>query len=111
MKKKKTEKTRKKKKTKDGEDRMVLQSSISLLRQDMFHERAWIRSDIFAVAIKCVVETRDANHSRELQNKLHEVYGNIVWGVREVKAGEHSASSLDFNACRCDSDVSGRIGY
>lgn len=64
----------------------------------MFHERAWIRSDIYAVAIKCVVETRDADHSRELQDKLLEAYEHIVWGVRHIKAGERALSSMDFNA-------------
>ena len=64
----------------------------------MFHERAWIRSDIFAVAIKCVVETRDADHAMELQDKLLQIYGSIVWGVRRIKFGDKLVSTVDFNS-------------
>lgn len=51
-------------------------------RQDIFHERAWIKSDIYAVAIKCVVETRDSPHAQELKDELFARYENVVWGVR-----------------------------
>ena len=51
----------------------------------MFHERAWIRSDVFAIAVKCVVETRDAEHSKQLEEKLLATYDHVVWGVRPVK--------------------------
>ncbi len=50
--------------------------------QDIFHERAWIKSDIYAVAIKCVVETRDTAHALELKQELFARYENVIWGAR-----------------------------
>jgi len=50
--------------------------------KDIFHERAWIKSDIYAVAIKCVVETRDSAHAKELKDELSSRYDNVVWGAR-----------------------------
>jgi len=77
---------------------LVAELGVSI--KGMFHERAWIRSDIFAVAIKCVVETRDADHAMELQDKLLQIYGSIVWGVRRIKFGDKLVSTVDFNSNR-----------
>ncbi|XP_065183163.1 L-threonine ammonia-lyase-like [Sycon ciliatum] len=46
--------------------------------KDIFHERAWVRSDIFNVDIKCVCETRDFAHSNELRLALEKSYPNRV---------------------------------
>ncbi|KAK7468186.1 hypothetical protein BaRGS_00036599 [Batillaria attramentaria] len=48
--------------------------------KDILHERAWLKSDVFSVQVKCVVETRDMEHSKELERKLREVYSQVVWG-------------------------------
>ncbi|XP_060077252.1 L-threonine ammonia-lyase-like [Ylistrum balloti] len=58
--------------------RTISKMGISL--KDMYHERAWIKSDIFSVQVKCVVETRDAEQSKELENVLREKYDHVVWG-------------------------------
>ncbi|XP_052225619.1 L-threonine ammonia-lyase-like isoform X2 [Dreissena polymorpha] len=47
--------------------------------KDIFHERAWIKSDIFAVQVKVVCETRDAEHSEELHQALKERYNHLNW--------------------------------
>jgi len=52
--------------------------------KDIFHERAWIKSDIYAVAIKCVVETRDSAHAKELKDALFDRYENCFWGARSA---------------------------
>ncbi|XP_061167480.1 L-threonine ammonia-lyase-like [Saccostrea echinata] len=46
---------------------------------DIFHERAWLKSDVFSVQVKCVVETRDTAHSEELKAALEEKYKNVEW--------------------------------
>ncbi|XP_069128311.1 L-threonine ammonia-lyase-like isoform X2 [Argopecten irradians] len=58
--------------------RTISKMGISL--KDMYHERAWIKSDIFSVQVKCVVETRDAEQSKELEQVLREKYDHVVWG-------------------------------
>ena len=47
----------------------------------MFHERAWIRSDVYAIIVKCVVECRDAAHSKELEDTLRASYDFFIWGT------------------------------
>ncbi|XP_064626321.1 L-threonine ammonia-lyase-like [Lineus longissimus] len=52
--------------------------------KDIYHERAWLKGDIFSVAVKCVVETRGWDHAHELERVLTEHYGssNLSWGPR-----------------------------
>jgi len=52
--------------------------------KDIFHERAWIKSDIYAVAIKCVVETRDSAHAKQLKDTLFAKYESCFWGARSA---------------------------
>jgi len=66
--------------------------------KDIFHERAWIRSDVHAIAVKCVVETRDADHSKQLEEKLLATYDHVVWGVKPVKGKAHE---LNLNKASC----------
>lgn len=48
--------------------------------KDIFHERAWVRSDIFNVDIKCVCETRDFAHASQLRAALEEAYpAGVEW--------------------------------
>ncbi|ESO89242.1 hypothetical protein LOTGIDRAFT_183268 [Lottia gigantea] len=58
--------------------RLIADLGVSI--KDIFHERAWLKSDVFAVQVKCVVETRDAEHTKELENILRKNYSKIVWG-------------------------------
>ncbi|KAL3869379.1 hypothetical protein ACJMK2_042064 [Sinanodonta woodiana] len=48
--------------------------------KDIFHERAWLKSDVYSVQVKCVVETRDPEHALELKTKLTEKYSHVEWG-------------------------------
>eukprot|EP00128_Syssomonas_multiformis_P008837 Colp12_sorted_trinity150504_noHs@25985 len=48
--------------------------------KDIFHERAWLESDIFSVQVKCVVETRDQEHAEWFRQKLLGAGYTVVWG-------------------------------
>ncbi|PAA63123.1 hypothetical protein BOX15_Mlig031416g2 [Macrostomum lignano] len=45
--------------------------------KDIFHERAWLKSDIFQVKVRCVCEVRDREHGEELLAKLKDKYGHV----------------------------------
>lgn len=47
--------------------------------KDIFHERAWLKTDIFSVQVKCVVEARDKAHSEELEAALRKRYDQVAW--------------------------------
>ncbi|KAL4236347.1 hypothetical protein ACF0H5_004734 [Mactra antiquata] len=57
-----------------------LMAGLGVSIKDMFHERAWIKSDIFAVQVKVVCETRDADHSKELEMAIKAKYSEYSWG-------------------------------
>ncbi|KAK3090366.1 hypothetical protein FSP39_011247 [Pinctada imbricata] len=55
-------------------------SDLGVSIKDIFHERAWLKSNIFNVQVKCVVETRDHEHAAELENALRKKYQQVIWG-------------------------------
>lgn len=55
-------------------------ATIGVSIKDIMHERAWIMSDVFTVAVKVVCETRDFEHANLLKEMLHKNYGNVVFG-------------------------------
>lgn len=57
-----------------------LVASIGVSLKDIFHERAWLKTNIFNVQVKCVVETRDQEHSNELERLLRATYMNVNFG-------------------------------
>ncbi|KAK2185848.1 hypothetical protein NP493_221g02035 [Ridgeia piscesae] len=63
-----------------------LLAGIGVSIKDIFHERAWLTSHIYSVEVKCVVETRDREHARQLEEMLRHHYGQVVFGVNEVRA-------------------------
>lgn len=58
--------------------------SIGASIKDIFHERAWMRSSVYTVQIKCVVETRDYEHGLQLKEALLSHYGDVIWGSESV---------------------------
>ncbi|VDI25518.1 threonine dehydratase, partial [Mytilus galloprovincialis] len=50
--------------------------------KDMFHERAWLKSDVFSVQVKVVAETRDQEHADEIHAILKANYKQVAWGPR-----------------------------
>ncbi|XP_062586498.1 L-threonine ammonia-lyase-like [Saccostrea cucullata] len=56
-----------------------LLSDLGVGIHDIFHERAWLKSDVFSVQVKCVVETKDKAHSEELREALEKEYKNVEW--------------------------------
>jgi threonine dehydratase len=55
-------------------------ADIGVSFKEISHERAWLKSDIFNVQVKCVVETRDEEHCRELERLLHSHYASVHFG-------------------------------
>ncbi|KAJ1346112.1 hypothetical protein KIN20_000806 [Parelaphostrongylus tenuis] len=45
--------------------------------KDIFHERAWIATDVFSVRVKVVAETRDRQHVVELEEMLRSKYEDV----------------------------------
>lgn len=45
--------------------------------KDIFHERAWVRTDIYSVSVKIVAETRDRAHVRSLESMLRARYAEV----------------------------------
>ncbi|XP_019632542.1 PREDICTED: uncharacterized protein LOC109476108 isoform X1 [Branchiostoma belcheri] len=58
--------------------KLIAKLGVSL--KDIFHERAWLTSDIFSVQAKVVVETRDWDHAMELKRALEQKYSHVIWG-------------------------------
>eukprot|EP00056_Hartaetosiga_gracilis_P011771 m.180589 g.180589 ORF g.180589 m.180589 type:complete len:460 (-) comp13577_c0_seq6:3048-4427(-) len=48
--------------------------------KDIYHERAWLHSDVMNVNIRCVVETKSSQHAGELRKCLEENYDRLIWG-------------------------------
>ncbi|CAJ0945685.1 unnamed protein product, partial [Mesorhabditis belari] len=46
--------------------------------KDIFHERAWISTDVFSVKVKIICETRDRSHVQELEALLREKYKHVA---------------------------------
>ncbi|CAD5112637.1 DgyrCDS1851 [Dimorphilus gyrociliatus] len=55
-------------------------ASIGVSIKDIFHERAWLKNDIYSVINKCVVETRDEDHAKQLEELLKTHYSHIKFG-------------------------------
>ncbi len=45
----------------------------------MFHERGWLKSDMFSVQVQAVLEVRDATHAKELETVLRERYDSVLF--------------------------------
>lgn len=54
--------------------------------KDIFHERAWLESDVASVQVKCVVETRDHAHAEELHSALLNEGYTLIWGTDLAEA-------------------------
>ncbi|UMM16448.1 hypothetical protein L5515_013453 [Caenorhabditis briggsae] len=46
--------------------------------KDIFHERAWISTDVFHVKVKVVAETRGKEHVEEIETALKKIYDNVI---------------------------------
>uniref|UniRef100_A0A0N4ZV56 L-serine deaminase n=1 Tax=Parastrongyloides trichosuri TaxID=131310 RepID=A0A0N4ZV56_PARTI len=47
--------------------------------KDIFHERAWLKKDIFCVRVKFIVETRNQQHVENLEKSLKEHYDDVFF--------------------------------
>lgn len=55
-------------------------SSYGASIKDMYHERAWLKNDIFSVQVQAVLETVNAENARELENAIRNKYEKVVVG-------------------------------
>ncbi|CAK9292890.1 unnamed protein product [Gordionus sp. m RMFG-2023] len=59
--------------------------TVGVSLKDIFHERAWVKNDIFSVDVKCVVETKDWEHTFLLKDGLKQRYPNARFEDLEDK--------------------------
>merc|ERR1739844_447016 len=52
-------------------------SNVGVSIKDIVHERAWVRSNAFAVGVRILAETRNRKHSKELFKLLREAYDEV----------------------------------
>ncbi|CAF2579419.1 unnamed protein product [Rotaria sp. Silwood2] len=45
--------------------------------KDIYHERAWLKSDMFSVQIQVVLEVRDSEHAEEVKKIISENYDDV----------------------------------
>lgn len=55
-------------------------ASIGVSLKDIFHERAWLKSDVYSVQVRCIVETRNMAHFMELKTLLSGNYTYVNFG-------------------------------
>ncbi|KHN80158.1 L-threonine dehydratase catabolic TdcB [Toxocara canis] len=67
--------------------------------KDIFHERAWVTTDVFSVKVKVVAETRDREHASTLENALRAHYkDNITFHRRaQVEAASEPSIQGEFH--------------
>lgn len=54
--------------------------SMGVSIKDIFHERAWLTSNVFNVRVKIIAETKGQYHTDELKELLGLYYDEIAWG-------------------------------
>jgi len=47
--------------------------------KDIYHERAWLKNDIFNVRVKVTAETRDKDHAKEVEDAFHAHYSEVIF--------------------------------
>ncbi len=49
--------------------------------KDMYHERAWLKNDIFSVQVQAVLEVYNFENAKELENAIRKKYEKVVMGA------------------------------
>jgi len=52
-------------------------ANVGVSIKDIVHERAWVRTNTFAVGVRILAETRNRKHSKELFKLLRETYDEV----------------------------------
>lgn len=55
-------------------------AGIGVSIKELAQDRAWLKADVFSVQVKCVCETRDEEHCKELATLLNENYSSVYFG-------------------------------
>jgi len=53
--------------------------------KDIFHERAWLKTSVYMVQVKCIVEVKDYEHGIQLREALEQNYQEVKWGSEAVQ--------------------------
>lgn len=56
-------------------------ADIGVSIKDILHERAWLQTDVFSVMVRCVVETRDMEHARQLEREMRKHYSHVEFSL------------------------------
>lgn len=59
-------------------------ASLGVSIKDITHERAWIKSSVYTVEIKCAVEVRNHEHAVQLRTALDARYKDVAWGSNSI---------------------------
>lgn len=62
--------------------KIITQLGVSI--KDIFHERAFLKSAIFQVQVKCIVETTGPDHAETLYKALKDNYSNVIWAPEDM---------------------------
>jgi threonine dehydratase len=49
--------------------------------KDMYHERAWLKNDIFSVQVQAVLEVSNAENARDLEGAIRAKYEKVAMGT------------------------------
>ncbi|KAL5253145.1 hypothetical protein ACHWQZ_G013056 [Mnemiopsis leidyi] len=58
--------------------------------KDILHERAWLLEDVFAVRVRCMVETRNSDHTEKVKNILSRKFRHVEF----IGMSDHSTDTL-----------------
>jgi threonine dehydratase len=54
--------------------------------KEMFHERAWLKKDVFSVQVQAFIETIDGDNANVLIASLRERYENVIVGPNNTES-------------------------
>eukprot|EP00116_Pleurobrachia_bachei_P002855 sb/3463117/ len=73
--------------------------------KDILHERAWLLEDVFAVRVRCMVETRDADHTVEVQKTLTDNYRHVEFIGLSDASSDPSKPRFGFGCRQGQGDI------
>ncbi|VDL93044.1 unnamed protein product [Schistocephalus solidus] len=52
--------------------------------REVYHDRCFLKSEVFKTQVKCIVETRDEAHAQQLHDALVTRYSKVKWKIPSV---------------------------
>lgn len=75
-----------------------LLASLGASIKDIFHERAWLKTSVYMVQVKIILELRDYEHGLKVHEALLQNYTHVKWGSDAVQDLENSENVVDSSA-------------